>query len=164
MAEKGAERFSTAGIHQMTIGKFIITMGLGLAVSFLVACVYAFSQWDGDKPIVITSSELESPSKDWIATQETVDNGLGFGQGMVYDEVHIRAPNETISNHGDRAESTVFYIEAMGASGEPPRLIWRDSTHLIISYDGSKRTGNGPGKGLTNFHGISIEYRPVPRK
>jgi hypothetical protein len=147
----------------MTIGKFILTMGLGLAVAIVVACVYAFSQWDGDKPIVISSLDLESPSRNWIATQETVDNGLGFGQGMLYDEVHIRAPKETISGHGDHAESAVFYIDATGASGEPPRLIWRDSTHLVISYDGRRSGGNGPGKGLTKFRGISIEYRPLPK-
>jgi hypothetical protein len=148
----------------MTIGRFIIATGVALAVSFLVAGIYAFNQRDDGRPIVVTRSDLESPNRDWIATLETVDNGLGFGQGMLYDEVHIRRPDETVSSHGDRAESAVFYIDAMGTPGDRPRLTWRDATHLIIGYDKRRSTESRPGKSITTFHGISIEYQPGPEK
>jgi hypothetical protein len=98
---------------------------------------------------------MEFPFRYYFMTSLHTENLTGS---------HIRAPNETISDHGDRAESAVFYIDAIEASGEPPRLIWRDSTHLVISYDGRMSSGNGPGKAITNIHGISIEYHPVPRK
>lgn len=83
---------------------------------------------------------------------------------MLNDEVHVRRPNETIDDHGNRAASAVLYIDATGASGEPPRLTWPDSTHLVISYDGRRSNGNKPGKGLANFREISIEYRDVKMK
>jgi hypothetical protein len=148
----------------MEIGKFIIALGGALVLSFVVACLYVYHQWDGDPPIVVTRLDLESPNKDWIATLETVDNGLGFGQGMLYDEVHVRRPKETIVSHGDRAESAVFYIDAMQSSGERPHITWRDATHLVVGYDRSRSSEGRPGKSITNFHGISIEYQPTPQK
>jgi hypothetical protein len=102
------------------------------------------------------------PNGDWVATLEEVDNGLGFGQGMLYHEVHLRRPNETISSHGDRAESAVFIIDAMGNLRERPRLSWRDATHLVIGYDSKISESGSPGKRITSFHGMSIEYEVKP--
>lgn len=144
----------------MTIGKLIIGAGVALAVSLVGTAFYAFSQRDGGQAIVLKHSELASPDGKWIATLESVDNGLGFGQGMLYDEVHIRRPNESVSSHGDSAKSAVFYIDVMEATGERPYLTWRDATYLIIGYDKKRSTGGRPGKCLKSFYGISIEYQP----
>ena len=143
----------------MAIGRFIIALGGALFLSFVVAGLYAFYQSDDDGPIVGECVDVSSPNGSWIAALEKVDNGLGFGQGMLYHEVHLRRPNETISSHGDRAESAVFYIDAMGASRESPRLNWRDATHLVIAYDSKISQSGGAGKRIASFHGISIEYQ-----
>lgn len=109
-----------------------------------------------------TSRVKNSPDMRWIATLETVDNGLGFGLGMLYDEVHVRRQHDAISDHGDKDESVVFYIDAMGESGNPPRMTWRDATHLVIQYDAARHTGTGPGKSVAGFRGLSIEYQAEP--
>lgn len=143
----------------MAIGRFILGMGVALLLSLVVACLYAFHESNDDGPIALTRVEIASPNGDWVATLETVDNGLGFGQGMLYDEIHVRRPNEEISNHGDPAESAIFYINAIGNAGKPPLLNWRDAEHLVISYDKARSQDKRPGKCLTHFHGISIECR-----
>lgn len=146
----------------MTIGRFIIALGAALFFSIVVTGLYAIHQSDDGRPLVGKCVDVSSPDGGWIATLEEVDNGLGFGQGMLYDEVHIHRPDETISSHGDRAESAVFYIDAMGHSRESPRLSWRDATHLVVGYDSKMSESGRPGKHVTSFHGISIEYQPKP--
>jgi hypothetical protein len=152
-------------MNRMAIGRFIILLGVALALSLVVTGWYAYQQSDDDgQPIVGRHFDLKSPDGNWIATLEEVDNGLGFGQGMLYDEVHIRRPNETIASHGDGAESAVFYIDAMGNSGDRPSLSWRDATHLDIGYDSKRSVGGGPGKSIISFRGISIQYQAKPQR
>ena len=146
----------------MTIGRFIIVLGAALILSIVVTGLYAIHQLPDGRPMVGECIDVSSPNGSWIATLEVVDNGLGFGQGALYDEVHLRRPNETISSHGDRAESAIFYIDAMGHSNERPRLNWRDATHLVIGYDSKASESGRPGKHITSFHGISIEYQAKP--
>jgi hypothetical protein len=145
-------------MDRMTIGRFIIALGAALFLSFVAAGLYALHQFPDGQPMVGECIDVSSPNGSWIATLEVVDNGLGFGQGMLYDEVHLRRPNETLSSHGDRADSAVFYIDAMGGSHERPRLTWRDATHLVIGYDSKISESGRPGKRVTRFHGVSIEY------
>jgi hypothetical protein len=151
-------------MNQMAIGRFVIALGVALCLSLAVAGLYAFHHSDDDRPIVGKHIDLASPDGSWIATLEEVDNGLGFGQGMLYDEVHIRRPNETIPSHGDSAESAVFYIDAMGKSSERPSLKWRDAAHLVIGYDSKMSVSGHAGKSLSTFHGISVEYEAKPQR
>lgn len=147
----------------MAIGRFIVTLGTALCVSLVVAGLYALHQSNDGRPVVGKHVDVISPDGNWIATWEEVDNGLGFGQGELYEEVHIRRPDQTISDHGDRAESAVFYIDAMGSSDERASLSWRDGRHLVISYDSKMSTEGKPGKSIESFKGISIEYQAKPR-
>lgn len=148
----------------MAIGKFVIALGVVLCLSLALAGLYAFQYSDDGRPIVGKHIDIASPNGHWIATLEEVDNGLGFGQGMLYDEVHVHRPNEAISSHGDSAESAVFYIDAMGKSSESPSLTWRDAAHLVIGYDSKMSLSGRPGKSLSSFHGISIEYESKPQR
>lgn len=148
----------------MAIARLVIALGVALCVSLAFAGLYAFHHSPGDQPMVGTHIDLASPDGNWIATLEEVDNGLGFGQGMLYDEVHIRRPNETISSHGDSAESAVFYIDAMGKSSERPSLKWRDATHLVVAYDRKMSESGRAGKSLISFRDISIEYQAKPKR
>jgi len=146
----------------MGIGRFVIALGLALVLSIFLTGLYAWHASGDDGPIVGKHVDTMSPDGEWVATLEVVDNGLGFGQGWLYDEVHIRRPNEAIASHGERAESAVFY---MGSAGNPPDEVsidWRDARHLVIAYDDDPRSR--PGKSITRFHGILIEYRARARR
>jgi hypothetical protein len=135
----------------------MIALGGALVLSIFLTGLYAWHASGDDGPIVGKHVDYMSPNGKWVATLEVVDNGLGYGQGWLYGEVHLRRPDEPITRHGERAESAVFY---MASAGNPPDEIsvdWLDAKHLVIAYDGSSR--DRPGKGITRFHGISIEYR-----
>ena len=43
----------------------------------------------GCGPVVQNSSDVTSPDLQWTATLELVDNNLGWGQGLLYDEIHL---------------------------------------------------------------------------
>jgi hypothetical protein len=145
----------------MAIGRFVIALGAALLLFFLVASLYAFHNSADGQPIIGKHVDLASPNGSWIATLEEVDNGLGFGQGMLYDEIHIRRPGEKISDHGDEDRSAVFYANSMGAQSEVrPQIKWIDSTHILISFSPSRIEGGIPGKMLKEYGGIQISYTP----
>jgi hypothetical protein len=147
------------------IGKFIVIMAIVIPVAFVAAYLYAMNGvLQDERPIVGQSLDFFSPDNRWVATEESVDNGLGFGQGMLYDEVHIRRPSEKVTEHGDKAKSAIFYIEAMDGSESRPRLRWTDSTHLIITFDEPNRPGIKPGKKVAAFRGVYITYETIAKK
>src|SRR5262249_51750570 len=43
----------------------------------------------GSSPVVEKSTSLPAPDPTWVATFERVDNGMGFGLGAEYFEVHV---------------------------------------------------------------------------
>jgi hypothetical protein len=135
-------------------------VGAAIALVVFVSLRYVLDSWfeDDGRPLVGKIIDYSSPDMQWIATLEEVDNGLGFGQGMLYDEVHIRHPDERILEHGNDAKSAVFYADAMGKSSTRPRIKWIDSTHLLITYSPARLESTGPGRVLGKFHGIAIAY------
>jgi hypothetical protein len=137
-------------------GRFLIIGSI--VVVLLAASGYALKSWLKAEPLVGQVNDFPSPDRKWVATLEEVDNGLGFGQGMLYDEVHIHHSNEKISDHGDDDRSAVFYANSMGAPDKRPQIKWIDSAHLLIIYAPSRIEGGAPGKALKEFHGIRIDY------
>jgi hypothetical protein len=109
-------------------------------------------------PVVEQSSDLPSPDSRWTATLERVDNGLGFGQGLAYDEVHIGGPHawRFLWRHGDPDQSVVFFAEV--EAEQRPVLHWADAHHLLITYPAE----NTPGRQLTHFEDITISYQTFP--
>ena len=140
----------------------MIALGVALVLSVFLTGLYAWHTSGDDGPILGKHVDYLSPDGEWVATLEVVDNGLGFGQGRLYDEVHLRRPNEPISSHGDHAGSAVFYKASVGNPPDEVSLDWRDASHLVIAYDDDSRAR--PGKNVTRFHGISIEYRARARR
>lgn len=84
-----------------------------------------------------------------------MDNGLGFGLGAVYDEVHLGKQGETIGDHGDKGKSVVFYVESTYGKGKPVNVKWLSNDRIQIIYDGSLM----PGKKQTILKGVAIEYQ-----
>lgn len=111
------------------------------------------------EPLIGYVNNFPSEDNQWIATLEEVDNGLGFGQGMLYDEIHIHHPGEVIADHGENDRSAIFYANSMGRqSDERPQIQWIDSTHLLITYSPSRIEGGMPGKALKLYGGIHVSY------
>ena len=109
-----------------------------------------------EKGICIEKSvDVLSPDSKWLATIETVDNGLGFGLGRVYNEVHIRTPGNPITDHGDADLSTVFYVESEQTPKDFPVVQWLNPRCLRIEYPNLHK----PGKALVQINGITVEYR-----
>ncbi len=108
-------------------------------------------------PIVMKSQQYESPDRKLIATLEELDNGLGFGLGALYDEVHITMRSEAISHHGSASASVVFYAESTYGKGKPVTVRWLDANRLQISYDAQET----PRKRLSSSRAVSIEYESL---
>ena len=49
--------------------------------------------------MLTSSRRLPSPDGQSVAIVESVDNGLGFGQGMLYDEVHVGPTDHRTVGH-----------------------------------------------------------------
>jgi hypothetical protein len=141
----------------MKLGVRFLAIVVTIAMS-LIASGYALKFLFKAEPLVGQVDNFPSANGQWVATLEEVDNGLGFGQGMLYDEVHIHHPDERIADHGDDDKSAIFYANSMGKSGKRPQIKWIDSTHLLITYSPATIDGGTPGKALKEFHGILIDY------
>src|SRR5262245_49033591 len=76
----------------------------GLAIT-MCACSKAV-------PEVIESTQAVDPTGRLVATVELVHNGLGFGAGALYDEVHVSAVSHRPFAHGDGDGSVAFYSDS----------------------------------------------------
>jgi len=127
---------------------------ISLAAPF--ALMLSLAGCDDGKPIATEKSRLLSPDRLSVAVLEGVDNGLGFGQGMYYDEIHVGPADLSISDHGDLDPSVVFYAAQEASTDNAPSLHWLDARHLVVSYDLARK----PQKLVAEVSGIKIEYQP----
>jgi hypothetical protein len=132
--------------------RWVIVVLVGIPAGlFLVA---AFLLRNEGRPVVEQSTTYLSSDQQWQATLERVDNGMGFGPGVWYYEVHVHRPGYPIGMHGDRDPSLVFYLDSEGVP--PPHVLWVAPRHLVIRY----WTGaHEPGKKMDLIAGISISYK-----
>jgi hypothetical protein len=107
-------------------------------------------------PAVEQSTFYPSPDRQWQATLERVDNGMGMGLGVLYYEVHVHKPGTLIARHGDRDPSAVFYVDSEGV--DPPRIRWTGGRRLAIEYQIGPHE---PGKRTDRIAEITIEYQRV---
>jgi hypothetical protein len=134
--------------------RWVIVVLLGIPAGLIL--VAAFLLRNEGRPVVEQSTTYPSPDQQWQATVERVENGMGFGLGAEYYEVHVHRPGYPIGMHGDRDPSVVFYLDSEGVV--PPRVLWVAPRHLVIDY----RTGpHEPGKKMDLIAGISIGYEHV---
>lgn len=140
----------------------LLIWGAALCVPLVVFLApFVWTMFDPVQPVARVLADVASPDGRWIATTEAVDNGLGFGQGMVYYEIHLHRPGQRIADHGDPEASSVFYIEA---EGRAPRTRWRDATHLLVLHEVRDRRGLAlvPGKQVRRHGDVAIEYVAWP--
>lgn len=129
------------------------SLGYTVWLTVLLACAGCS---DG-APVVLESSHVVSPAATFDATVELVDNGMGFGLGALYYEVHVETRGATIKDHGDHSKSSVFYVIDETSDDIETTAKWVGARHLVISYDG-RRT---PGRLVRQASGVTIEYRPI---
>jgi hypothetical protein len=96
-----------------------------------------------------------SPNGQKWLTVETIDNGLGFGLGRLYEEVHVTHGATPIRGHGDSDPSVVFYVDVTEGRGESVDVRWIDDKSIEISYERSQV----PGRMATSAAGVSIAYK-----
>lgn len=110
---------------------------LALLLSAHLGCLF---QKDGI-PNVIRSSRITSPNSQWDAVLDTVDNGLGFGMGLLYEEVHLERKGAVPLVHGDPGKTVIFYVEKADYDHNEVTASWTDSSHLVIEYAGNETYG-----------------------
>jgi len=110
-------------------------------------------------PSVVHSIKFPSPDASWVAEVEIVDNGLGFGLGRLYEEIHVVRQGESVGNHGDPGASVVFYMEKSDFEHDEVTLHWMDSQRLRVVYGGPEK----PGVMRTHHAQVAIEYQPLSR-
>jgi hypothetical protein len=123
-----------------------------LSLIILTACV-------GCGPEVLESQRVASPDGTFDAVVERLDTGVGFGQDLAFDEVHVVKRGAPVREHQDDSHSVVFRIWETEVE---PRLSasWVGPKRLMITYDGRVDL-----KYLEyvvcRFDEVSVEYAPV---
>jgi hypothetical protein len=124
----------------------------------LLLCVFvAIAISCKDKPSVVKSFRCQSPDGKWEAVIERVDNGLGFGLGALYDEVHLVESGKSISQHGDPCSNVLFYRDSSTESELTTQVTWLDSRRLQIRYPANPK----PGRALAEYHSFSVILIPI---
>ncbi|WP_457329541.1 hypothetical protein [Rhizobacter sp. P5_C2] len=117
------------------------------------ACVYkAFSA--EAIPIVVTSVDFASPDGQFVATVERVHNGLGYGAGALYEEVHLSRVPKPLFKHGDPDPSVVFYVEPVSGVSGAPTVQWIESARLRVILDPRSKPNRKP----ASIGQVWIEY------
>ncbi len=99
--------------------------------------------------------KFPNPSGALVATVEVVHNGLGFGAGALYDEIHVSPSSQSSFRHGDPDSSVAFYaLSTNDERGRPPEIKWEGDHHLRVFLDPLTQ----PGRQLASLEGVSIEY------
>jgi len=130
---------------------------LSLALMAIVlsggACVYKAFSSDGI-PIVVTSADFASPDGQFVVTVERVHNGLGYGAGALYDEVHLSRLPKPLFKHGDPDPSVVFYAEPVSGVAGAPTIQWLESERLRVILDLRSKPNRKP----ASMGQVCVEY------
>lgn len=122
---------------------------------FLVSCLFS----NEGVPSVVRSHTFPSPDASWVVEVEVVDNGLGFGLGRLYEEIHLIRRGEAVGKHGDSGASVIFWMEKTDFEHDEVTLHWLDSRKVRVVYGGTEK----PGVMRTHLATVAIEYQPVSR-
>jgi hypothetical protein len=138
----------------------LLTVGVVGVVTFEFPALFGAALAFTEKgPVVVEATTVSSPDGMWEATLEVVDNGMGFGLGLLLYEVHVHARGTNIPKHGDREPSSAFYLVDDDGT-DPPLIRWLGDRKLSIDYMTHESI---PGKSVDRIGDVAIEYRRVDR-
>ena len=135
----------------MKICSVICPFGRATAGLVALACLLGACSAE---PTVLFSERIVSPDGKTSALREQLDNGLGFGLGAIYEELHLVGPTEDPGNHGESSQTVAFYVNTSEYSGPAIEVSWLSNTHLLVKYDKSLK----PGRQYSQLSGVKIEY------
>jgi hypothetical protein len=129
-----------------------------LAICLMIVGACALASSCG--PATIWSAEARSPDGLWLASARTLENS-GFGTGAFITDVYLKQinvskPTQTILS---------FWHDPSLASPQSGatinlRMLWADSTHLEVTYDGHADLSFQ----VVKCAGIDISVRDVSAK
>jgi hypothetical protein len=126
-----------------------------IPVTFVLGVSLFLGSCDDGIPVVISQSRSVSPDGRNDLVVEKVDNSLGFGQGLVYYEVHVVGHLRVVPDHGNKSRSCVFYVAEETDSDIPTLAGWIAPDQIVITYDGRRN----PGKSESSIGLILVQYR-----
>jgi hypothetical protein len=126
----------------------VVLLALSVGASVLAGCR------DG-QIIVQEYRRVASPDARWEVVLEQIDNGLGFGQGLLVNEIHVQPAGSRVTYHGNESVTCVFWV----AASEPPTVEWIAPRRLVVTRFGSKQ----PGREIARYMDVEIEYRTIDR-
>ncbi len=91
---------------------------------------------------------------------ERVDNGLGFGQGAVYDEIHIQRTGAAVLQHGVDSDSVAFYVMEETDADIRATASWSGPRRLLIAYDRRRN----PGYFVRQLGDVTVDYSLVGQR
>jgi hypothetical protein len=130
---------------------------IGSLVALVTTFVLLVKSCRDGVPEVVSTRLYPSPDGKLVITDEIVSNGLGMGASAVYEEIHLSDPGHRFS-HGDRDDSSVFYMNARPTDTYRVRIRWVDSSHVVIGYPAPER----PAKLASRRSGVAIAYETFP--
>jgi hypothetical protein len=122
----------------------------------VLAGAFALAGCKDGIPIVLSSSSVASPDARWEATLDEVDNGLGFGQGRAFYELHLQEHGAKVVRRCEESVSCVFYVEETANNGKPTTE-WTAPRRLTVKY----RTSTTPIRQVPRYMDVQIDYRPI---
>ena len=107
-----------------------------LGVAALSAISWALAGCSDGVPTVLESETVVSPGSQAIAVVELIDNGLGFGQGLAYSEIHVGPASFKVSSHLERTpDSTLAFLAPLyGDDFSRSSVKWMDDQNLVVTY------------------------------
>ena len=130
------------------------SLGVLAAVSFVLYWAHFFVPQEIPERDVEWIQAYPSPDGKYTATLEYVDNGLGFGMGAVYDEVHLTRTGQPVGEHGNAGDSVVFNARS---TEQEVKVAWIDSRHLRVQYSREQ----SPDRALGRLDDVAIELLPM---
>ncbi len=131
----------------------VVPGGTGILAVCAVPLIEILFPGDEGKPHVIEAAHEISPDSKGGVTQEHLDNGMGFGLGALYYEVHLHEAGARRFAHGDRDDAAVFYVEDTSGTVRSCLRIGQSDREREIRL----------AKAARQFRDVGIEYREIAR-
>jgi hypothetical protein len=124
-----------------------------LSLIVVIACV-------GCGPAIEKSRRVPSPDGTLDAVVERLNTGVGFGQDLAFDEVHVVQRGASVREHRDHSGSVVFRVWETEVNAPRLDASWAGPKHLVITYDSRVLLEYA----VCHFDEVSVDYAPLQER